>query len=106
MGVWRLRLGRSRTILDTSFGGLGNLDFAPATRIAFDFSRAWATAIEEYGDFGPLRAFYSAIRQSHQIYGVIDHSGEKLSVEGGIGFGLTGASDRMTLKLILSRDLN
>jgi hypothetical protein len=94
-------------ILDNSWmGGFKNLDFAPATRLAYNFSNKWALAAEEYGDIGPLRAFYRARNQSHQLYAVFDHASEIVSVEGGIGFGLTSGSDKVTLKLILSRDLH
>jgi hypothetical protein len=42
-------------ILDNSFiGGFKNLDFAPATRVAYNFSSKWAMAVEEYADVGPL----------------------------------------------------
>ena len=94
-------------ILDNSYyGGFKSLDFAPATRVAYTFSPKWALAIEEYADVGPLRNFYSASEQSHQIYGVFNRSTKLMDIEAGIGFGLTGASDKVTLKLMLSRDLN
>ncbi|HEY2081406.1 MAG TPA: hypothetical protein VGI88_01380, partial [Verrucomicrobiae bacterium] len=93
-------------ILDTDYSRIGNLDFAPATRAAYNFSPKWAVAAEEYSDFGPVRRFNSWHRQSHQLFGVIDHHGKFLDVEFGVGFGLTDASDHLTLKLILSRDLN
>jgi hypothetical protein len=93
-------------IFDTSYDGLENLDFAPATRVACDLSRTWALAIEEYDDFGPLHQFYAGNQQVHQLYGIVDHTIKALHIEAGAGFGLTSASDRVTLKLILSRDLN
>ena len=93
-------------ILDTDYSRFGNLDFAPATRAAYNLSPKWAAAVEEYSDFGPISRLNSWNRQSHELFGVIDHHGKFLDVEFGIGFGLTGASDRLTLKLILSRDLN
>ena len=69
-------------ILDNSYtGGFKGLDFAPA-------------------DFGLLRHFLRPREQSQQLYAVVDHT-----TEAGIGFGLTSASDKVTLKLILSRDL-
>jgi hypothetical protein len=53
-------------ILDNSFyGGFKSLDFAPATRVAYNFNPQWAAAVEEYADFGPLRNIYSASEQSH-----------------------------------------
>ncbi len=92
-------------ILDNSWKGFSALDFAPATRLAYNLSPQWAAAAEEYDDFGPIRRFLPGHQQSHQLFAVVDYSGP-VSVEGGIGFGLTPASDDLTLKLILSRDLN
>lgn len=93
-------------ILDTSYDGVKNLEFVPSTRVAYNLPRAWAVAGEEYDDFGPLHQFYARAGQSHQLYAVVDHTSKFLDVEAGIGFGLTDASDKLTLKLILSRDLN
>jgi hypothetical protein len=93
-------------ILDTAYDGIKNLDFAPSMRVAYHLSSQWAIAVEEYADFGPVRNFNAAGDQSHQVYGVFDFSSKVLDVEAGVGFGLTGASDDITFKLILSRDLN
>jgi hypothetical protein len=94
-------------ILDNSYvGGFKRLDFAPAARVAYNYSSRWAFAVEEYADFGPLSHFYSGSEQSQQIYGVVDHTTKLLNIEAGIGFGLTGATSKVTLKLILSRDLH
>jgi opacity protein-like surface antigen len=94
-------------ILDNSWaGGFKSLDFAPATRVAYNLSPKWAVALEEYADYGPLRDFYTAREQSHQIYGVFDHDAKFMHIEAGIGIGLTSSSDKVTLKLLLSRDLN
>ena len=41
-------------ILDNSYvGGFKGLDFAPATRVAYNFSSKWAFAVEEYADSVP-----------------------------------------------------
>ena len=93
-------------ILDTAYDGVKNLDFAPNARIAYNFSPVLAMAVEEYADFGPLRAFYSGSDQSHQLYGVVDYSSKFVDIEAGVGFGLTDASDKLTFKLLLARDLN
>jgi hypothetical protein len=92
-------------ILDNSWkGGFQNLDFAPEARVAYNFPSPWAIAVEEYADLGPLRNFYPLGQQSNQIYAVFDHNSKALNVEAGVGFGLTAGSDKVTLKLILSRD--
>jgi len=93
-------------ILDNSYKGVSQLSFAPATRIAFNFDKTWAVAVEEYDTFGPLRRFYVPSQQQHQLFGVIDYNGKPWSVEAGFGFGMTDATDRIVLKLILSRNLN
>src|ERR1019366_7315903 len=94
-------------ILDNSWhGGVKSLDFAPATRVAYNFNPKWALAVEEYSDYGQLRSIYPGTDQFHQIWGVFDHGTKFAHIEAGIGFGLTAASDKVTLKLMLSRDLN
>ena len=94
-------------ILDNSFvGGFKNLDFAPAVRVAYNRPPKWALALEEYGDYGPLREFRSASKQSQELFGVFDRYSKTVNIEAGVGFGLTSSSDKITLKLILSRDLN
>jgi len=93
-------------ILDNSYQGFSRLDFAPATRVAYNLSKTWAVGAEEYDDFGPLRGFNSASRQQHQLFGVFDYKGKRWTLEGGAGVGLTSSTDRVVFKLILSRDLN
>jgi hypothetical protein len=93
-------------ILDNSYKGFSHLDFAPATRVAYNFNKTWALAAEEYDDFGPLRGFNASAQQQHQLFGVFDYNGKPWSIEGGIGVGLTNAGDHLVLKLILSRDIN
>src|ERR1700733_3139405 len=61
-------------IVDTSYtGGLKNLDFVPAVRVAYNFSPKWAGSIEEYADYGPLRQIYPAHEQSQQVWAVLNH---------------------------------
>jgi len=93
-------------IVDTAYDGLGNLEFVPAVRVAYNFKSEWAVAIEDYSDFGPVKRFLPGGEQAHQIYGVVDKTWNGWDIEAGVGVGLTDASDRLTLKLILSRDLN
>ena len=94
-------------IVDTAYDGVKNLDFAPSTKITYKKSDRLGLAMEEYADYGPLKGFYAAADQSHTLYGVVDYAvGHGLDLEAGLGFGLTHATDHMTWKLILSRDLN
>jgi hypothetical protein len=93
-------------ILDNSYKGAGKLEFVPSTRFAYNISPKWAVALEEYDDFGPLEDFYPADQRSHQLFGVFDYSGSEISLEGGIGFGLTPATDDLAIKLIFSKTLH
>jgi hypothetical protein len=93
-------------ILDTSYDGFKRLVFAPATRVAYNVSSRWAIAAEEYADYGPLNDLVPGGQQVHQVYGVVDHAGGAFEVEAGIGVGLTDASDKLTLKLLVSHDFN
>ncbi len=92
-------------ILDTAYDGFAKLELVPVLRLARHFGHAWALAVEEYADLGPVGSLRAVGDQSHQIYAVVDHGGS-LGVELGVGIGLTGVSDKLTFKLILSRDLN
>ena len=93
-------------ILDTAYDGLKNLDFAPAMRIAYNFTDKWALSAEEYADYGPIHDLSSAATQSHVLYGVLNHVMKLFEFEAGVGFGLTSASDKVTFKLLVIRDLN
>lgn len=93
-------------ILDTSYDGFKNLDFAPGVRIAYNLSSIFAIAVEEYADYGPLGDFYSKDNQAHQLYGVVDYATRLGELEAGVGFGLTDASDALTFKVLFARDLN
>ena len=93
-------------ILDTEYDGVKNLDFAPAMRIAYNFTDKWALSAEEYSDYGPLHALYGGSDQAHMIYAVVNHTMKFMEIEAGIGVGLTSATDKVTMKLLLIKDLN
>ena len=94
-------------IVDTDYvGGLGNLEFVPATRVAYNFNDKWAAAVEEYSDFGPLRQFQAISDQFHEVWAVMDHTSKVVNIEAGVGFGVTPGADKLTFKLMISRDLN
>jgi len=95
-------------IVDTNYtGGLGNLEFVPSERIAYNIVKdKWAVAVEEYEDDGPLRDFLPRNDQFHEVWAVMDHNNKILDIETGVGVGVTSGADKLTFKLMLSRDLN
>jgi|HubBroStandDraft_2_1064218.scaffolds.fasta_scaffold137208_2 hypothetical protein len=92
-------------IVDNSYTGFSNLEFVPATRVAMKVSDTYKVALEEYDDFGRVSHFLPQAKQSHQLYSVLDIHTAWLDLEGGLGFGLTSASDHRVFKLILMKDL-
>lgn len=95
-------------ILDTDYtGGLGGLQYNPAGRVAYNFNDKWAAAFEEYDGFGTLSDAAPLHDQFHEAWAVMDRKSEKfIDIEAGVGLGTTAGSDRLTFKLMLSRDLN
>lgn len=94
-------------IVDTDYtGGVKNLEFVPATRLAYNLTPKWAVAVEEYSDFGPLKNFRPISDQFHEVWAVFDHPSKIVDIEAGVGVGVTGGADRLTFKLMVSRDLN
>jgi hypothetical protein len=91
-------------IIDVPFTGVGALDFAPAARVAYNFSKTWAVALEHYADYGAVRHFETVERQEQTLFAVADYGGEPVNVEFGIGHGFTAASDPLIFKLILTRN--
>jgi hypothetical protein len=91
-------------IVDNSWNGFSKLEFVPETRVAMALSEIYRVALEEYDDFGRVSHFLAAAKQSHQLFAVVDINSKLLSIEAGVGAGLTSASDHWVLKLILSRD--
>jgi len=60
------------------------------------------TDLEYYGDLGPLRGFDPPSQQQHLLFPVVDlNLGPQWEYNFGVGFGLTHATDRLLVKLIL-----
>jgi len=94
-------------IVDTDYtGGFGGLQFNPATRVAYNINDKWAVAAEEYAGFGTLHDWLPVNQQFHEVWAVFDHDTKFVHIEAGVGVGYTGGADRLTFKLMLSRDLN
>jgi hypothetical protein len=93
-------------ILDNDYkGGIGGLEFNPATRLDYKIDDTWTAAVEEYDGFGQLRKFLPGSQQFHELWLTGDYNGDPISVEFGAGAGLTSASDHFTVKLMLMSDL-
>jgi len=105
LGLWDLIYN---PIMDTDYtGGLGGLQFNPSGRVAYNLNDRWAVALEEYSGYGTFNQILPPHDQFHEVWAAMDHASDRfINVEAGVGMGLTAGSDRLTLKLMLSRDLN
>ena len=79
----------------------GVFTFHPSAKIARAIGEKRALGVEYYADFGRLSHFAPRDEQQHTLYLVLDTEG-KVGVNFGIGRGLTNATDRWTIKAILS----
>jgi hypothetical protein len=88
-------------IVDAGFGKLGELDFAPAARLARKIGPDTFLGLEYYADFGEIGNFAKLADQQHTLFVVTDFKLGVLDVDFGVGYGLTQSSDRWVIKTIL-----
>jgi hypothetical protein len=88
-------------IVDAGFGRFGELDFAPAARLARKLGQDTYVGLEYYADFGEIGNFPKLADQQHTLFAVSDFKLGVMDVDFGVGFGLTRASDRLVIKTIL-----
>jgi hypothetical protein len=94
-------------IMDTNYThGLGGLEWVPAARLAYNLNSTWAVAGEWYSDWGQFRQILPTNDQFHEVWAVVDRNSKKVSIETGVGVGVTSGADKLTFKLMLWRDLN
>jgi hypothetical protein len=88
-------------IVDAGFGKYGELDFAPAARVARKLGQDLYVGLEYYADFGQIGNFPKLADQQHTLFAVTDFKLGVFDVDFGVGYGLTPASDRFVIKTIV-----
>jgi hypothetical protein len=101
LGPWDLIVN---PVVDTDYDGFRNFTFQPESRIAFNVSAKVALAAEYYADFGPVSGFAPAAEQGQALFAVIDVGNSSHGIEFGVGHGLTAATDKTVVKLMLQQD--
>ena len=77
-------------------------EFSPNFKISYDFTPKISGGLEYYASLGPLSGFDPLKEQRQQIFPVIDlNLGPQWEFNFGVGFGLTGSTDRLLVKMIL-----
>ncbi|MGZ5874671.1 MAG: hypothetical protein ACXWKP_21435 [Bradyrhizobium sp.] len=88
-------------IVDAGFGKLGELDFAPAARLARKLGPDLYLGLEYYSDLGEIGNLAKLADQQHTLFLVTDFKLGVFDVDFGVGYGLTSSSDRWVIKTII-----
>jgi hypothetical protein len=80
------------------------VDFSPAVKISYDFTKVIAGGIEYYADYGSITNIASLHDQQQQIFPAIDlNVSPKWEINFGVGVGPTAATDHWIVKGIIGR---
>jgi len=83
------------------------VDFAPAVKISYDFTKKIAGGVEYYADYGSITSIASLHDQQQQIFPAIDlNVSPDWEINFGVGIGPTAATDRWIVKGIVGRRFN
>jgi hypothetical protein len=97
---WAVNVAFERAL--TGEGAHAGFDLSPAAKFSFDVTRTVGVGLEYYGSLGPLRNFDPLQSQQHQIFPVLDLDfSPNWEFDLGVGIGLTRATDRAIVKLIV-----
>src|SRR5215469_1330901 len=104
LGRWYLAFNPT---VDRSFHGpsvSAGVVFSPNVKAGFDVTKKVNVGFEYYGSLGPVTGFDPISQEQHQIFGAFDlNVSPKWEFNGGVGVGLTGATDHLIVKFILGR---
>jgi Putative MetA-pathway of phenol degradation len=79
-------------------------ELSPNFKVSYEVSKVVAAGIEYYGSLGPLDGFDPSGEQQHQIVPSVDlNLDPDWEFNAGVALGLTHATDRLLVKVILGR---
>lgn len=80
------------------------LDFSPAVKLSWDFTKVVAGGVEYYADYGSVTNIASLHYQQQQIFPAVDlNVSPKWEINFGVGIGPTAATDHWIVKGIVGR---
>lgn len=104
IGKWYLAFNPA---LDRSWHGPSvnrGLEFSPAAKISYDFTKHIAGGLEYYGSTGPITGFDPLKDQQHQFFPTIDLDVSPVwEFNFGVGIGATRSTDHLIFKAIVGR---
>ena len=80
----------------------GKADFSPSFKVARYFVPGIALGLEYFAELGKVNNTLPHAQQSHTLFFALDYDRKPWSFNIGVGRGLTDATDRWTLKTILT----
>lgn len=80
------------------------LDFSPAVKLSWDFTKVIAGGVEYYADYGSIRDIASLHDQQQDIFPALDlNVSPNWEINFGVGIGATAATDHIIVKGIIGR---
>ncbi len=80
------------------------LDFSPAVKISYNFTKVVAGGVEYYADYGSITNIAGLHYQAQEIFPVVDlNVSPKWEINFGVGVGATASTDHWIIKGILGR---
>ena len=80
------------------------IDFSPAAKISYDFTKEISGGLEYYADYGSITNIASLHNQQQQFFPAIDlNVSPKWEINFGVGVGATASTDHWIVKGILGR---
>jgi hypothetical protein len=80
------------------------VDFSPAVKISYNFTKVVAGGLEYYADYGSITNIASLHNQQQQIFPAVDlNVSPKWEINFGVGIGPTAATDHWIVKGIIGR---
>lgn len=80
------------------------VDFSPAVKVSYDFTKVVAGGLEYYADYGSITNIATLHNQQQQIFPAIDlNVSPKWEINFGVGIGPTAATDHWIVKGIIGR---
>jgi hypothetical protein len=80
--------------------------FTPSVKLTREVSKGLSAGVEYYSDLGRIGQIEPWDKQDNRIYGIIDVDMKPLQFNFGVGYGVTEASDRWTVKAIIEVPIN
>ncbi len=80
------------------------VEFSPAVKVSYQFTKKVAGGFEYYGSTGPVTAFAPLYEQQQQFFPALDFDlGPEWELNFGVGVGVTQSTDHLIIKMILGR---